>query len=162
MQVRSLLRELDADAPAYQVETFSEVVSGSLWRQRLQGRVLGTFAALALVLAALGIYGVISHGVTQRTREIGVRMALGATRREVAALILGHGSRLAVIGVFLGLAIAFAMRGLVQQLLYGIRPLDPLTFTVVPIVLVLVALTASLIPALRATRVDPAVAIRAD
>jgi putative ABC transport system permease protein len=161
-QVRSVLRQLDADAPAYQVQTFSEVVSGSLWRQRLQGRVLSTFAVIALVLAALGIYGVISHGVTQRTREIGVRMALGATRREVAALILGQGSRLVVAGIGLGLVAAYLLRGIVEQLLYGIRPADPLTFTLVPGVLVLVAVAACLAPALRATRVDPATAIRAE
>src|SRR5687768_15661711 len=161
-RVRSVLRELDADAPAYQVQTFSEVVSGSLWRQRLQGRVLGTFAVIALILAALGIYGVISHGVTQRTREIGVRMALGATRREVAALILAQGSRLVVAGIGLGLMTAYLLGGIVEQLLYGIRPADPLTFTLVPGVLVLVAVAACLVPALRATRVDPATAIRAE
>jgi predicted permease len=161
-QVRSILRELEADAPAYQVQTFSQAVASSLWRQRLQGRVLGTFAAMALVLAGLGIYGVISHGVTQRTREIGVRVALGASRGEVASMVISQGSRLAVTGTAIGLAVAFALRGVVKQLLYGIQPSDPLTFTVVPLVLVLVALLASLIPALRATRVDPAVAMRAE
>ena len=161
-EVRAALRELDLDAPAYQVQTFGQVVAASLWRQRLQGRVLGTFAVMALVLAALGIYGVISHGVTQRTRELGVRMALGATRREVAALILAQGSRLATVGITVGLVAAFALQGFVKQLLYGIEPSDPLTFTVVPLVLVVVAMAASLIPALRATRVDPAVAMRAE
>jgi ABC-type antimicrobial peptide transport system permease subunit len=160
--VRAVLRDLDRDAPAYQVQTFEQVVASSLWRQRLQGNVLGIFAVMALVLASLGVYGVISHGVAQRTRELGVRIALGASRREVASLILSQGSRLASIGVTIGLIAAFALRGVVKQLLYGVQPADPLTFTVVPIVLVGVALLASLIPALRATRVDPAVAMRAE
>jgi putative ABC transport system permease protein len=160
--VRTVLRDLDRDAPAYQVQTFSQLVSGSLWRQRLQGRVLGVFAVMALLLAALGIYGVISHGVTQRTREFGVRMALGATRREVAGLILAQGGRLAVIGIGVGLVAAFALRTVVETLLYSVRASDPLTFTVVPLVLGVVALAASLLPALRATRVDPSVAMRAE
>jgi ABC-type lipoprotein release transport system permease subunit len=159
--VRAVLRELDRDAPAYQVQTFEQVVAASLWRQRLQQNVLGIFAVMALILASLGVYGVISHGVAQRTRELGVRIALGASRREVASMILSQGSRLAFVGITIGLVVAFALRGVVKQLLYGIQPFDPLTFTVVPIVLVLVALLASLIPALRATRVDPAVAMRA-
>ena len=160
--VRSTLRELDRDAPAYQVQTFEQVVSTSLWRQRFQGRVLGLFATMALLLAAMGIYGVISHGVTQRTRELGVRMALGASRGKVAALILAQGSRLAVTGVAIGLAVAFLLRKAVAQLLYGVAPNDAVTFTLVPVVLVAVALVSSLIPALRATRVDPAVAMRAE
>ena len=160
--VRAVLKELDRDAPAYQVQTFEQVVSASLWRQRLQQNVLTIFAVMALILASLGVYGVIAHGVAQRTRELGVRIALGASRREVASLILSQGSRLAIIGITIGLVAAFALRGVVKQLLYGIQPSDPLTFTVVPLVLVLVALLASLIPALRATRVDPAVAMRAE
>ena len=160
--VRTVLRELDRDAPAYQVQTFSQLVSTSLWRQRLQGRVLGTFAVMALLLAALGIYGVISYGVTQRTREFGVRMALGATRREVAGLILAQSGRLAVIGIAVGLVAAFALRTVVDQLLYSVRSSDPLTFTLVPVVLGVVALAASVLPAMRATRVDPSVAMRAE
>jgi predicted permease len=160
--VRAALRNLYPDAPAFQVRTFNEIVSRSLWRQRLQGRVLGIFAAMALLLASLGVYGVISHGVALRTRELGVRMALGASRREVAGMILAQGSRLAVIGVAIGVAAAFLMRKVVAQLLYGVQPTDPLTFTLVPLALVLVALVASLVPALRATRVDPALAMRAE
>jgi predicted permease len=160
--VRAVLRDLDRDAPPYQVQTFEQVVAASLWRQRLQGNVLGIFAVMAVILASLGVYGVISHGVAQRTRELGVRIALGASRREVASLILSQGSRLASIGVTLGLIAAFALRGVVKQLLYGVQPADPLTFTVVPVALVGVALLASLLPALRATRVDPAVAMRAE
>lgn len=160
--VRAALRDLNRDAPAYDVRTFSQVLAGSLWRQRLQGRVLGIFAGMALALAALGIYGVISHGVTQRTRELGVRMALGATRREVATMILGQGWRLAALGITIGLGAAFILRKVVAQLLYGVAPNDPLTFTIVPVMLLAVALAASLVPALRATRVDPAVAMRAE
>jgi ABC-type antimicrobial peptide transport system permease subunit len=120
--VRSAMRELDRDAPAHNFQTFEQVVLSSLWRQRLQGRVLGLFATMALLLAAMGIYGVISHGVTQRTRELGVRMALGASRGKVAALILAQGSRLAVTGVAIGLAAAFLLRKAVAQLLYGVAP----------------------------------------
>jgi putative ABC transport system permease protein len=160
--VRAVLRDIDRDAPAYQVQTFSQLVSTSLWRQRLQGRVLGTFAVMALLLAALGIYGVISYGVTQRTREFGVRMALGATRREVAGLILAQGGRLAAIGIAVGLVAAFSLTTVVEQLLYRVRATDPLTFTVVPLVLAAVAVAASVLPAWRATRVDPSVAMRAD
>ena len=161
-QVRAALRELDRDAPAYQVQTFREVVSASLWQQRLQGNVLSTFAVMALILASLGVYGVISHGVAQRTREFGVRMALGASRRELAQLVLAEGSRLAAIGVGVGLVAAFALRNVVGRLLYGVTPGDPLTFAAVPLVLIVVALFASFIPALRATRVDPAVTMRAE
>ena len=116
---------------------------------------------MAVLLAALGIYGVISHSVAQR-REFGVRMALGATRREVATMILAQGSRLASVGITVGLVAAFVFRKVVEQLLYGIETSDPLTFTMVPIVLVVVALAASLLPAMRATRVDPAVSMRAE
>ena len=160
--IRSTLRELDPNAPAYDVRTFAEVVSSSLWRQRLQSRVLGIFAVMALLLAALGIYGVISYGVTQRTRELGVRMALGASRREVAGMIISQGGRLASIGVGIGLIGAFLLRQVVAKLLYGVAPNDLITFTVVPLLLVAVAVVASLVPALRATRVVPAVAMRAE
>ena len=160
--VRALVRELDADVPAYQVKTFAEAVSRSLWRQRLQGQVLGVFAVLALLLASVGIYGVISYAVAQRTRELGVRVALGATRHDVLALVLGQGLRLTLVGVVIGAVGAVVVARVVASLLYGVRPIDPVTFLGVPIVLAGIALLASYVPAHRATRVDPLVAMRAE
>jgi putative ABC transport system permease protein len=160
--VRAAIQELDPDVPAYAVEPFDYIVSRSLWRQRFQGQVLGAFAALALLLAMVGIYGVISYAVAQRTRELGVRMALGATRRHVLALVLGQGTRLALAGVAIGIAGALALSRVVASLLYGVRPTDPVTFVGVPFVLAGVALVASYVPARRATRVDPLVAMRAE
>src|SRR5439155_26954192 len=152
----------DADVPAYQVQTFAEAVSRSLWRQRLQGQVLGVFAVLALVLASVGIYGVISYAVAQRTRELGVRVALGATRHDVLTLVLAQGLRLTLIGVAIGALAAVVVARVVASLLYGVRPIDPVTFIGVPIILAAISLLASYVPAHRATRVDPLVATRAE
>jgi len=128
----------------------------------LQGSVLAIFAALALVLACTGLYGVISYAVAERTRELGVRMALGATRRDVLWLVFAQSGRLVVGGIAIGLLSAvFAMR-ILDSLLYGIRPNDVSTFMFVPFFLTAVALGAALIPARRATRVDPIIAMRAE
>ncbi|HEX6966593.1 MAG TPA: ABC transporter permease [Gemmatimonadaceae bacterium] len=160
--VRRAIRDIDAEVPAYQIQTFEQVVSRSLWRQRVQGQVLGVFAALALLLAAVGLYGVIAYAVAQRTRELGVRIALGATRRNVLALVMGQGARLVVAGACIGLAGAFALTSVVASLLYGVEPTDPVTFLATPIVLVIVAMLASWLPAWRATKVDPLVAMRVE
>jgi putative ABC transport system permease protein len=160
--VRGVLRELDPSVPAFRIQTFEEVVARSLWRQRLQGEVLGVFAALALLLASVGLYGVIAYAVTQRTRELGVRMALGATRRHVLGLVLGQGARLTLLGVAVGTAGALALSRVVASLLYGIKPTDPLTFLTVPTALAAVAVLASYAPARRAMKVDPLVAMRAE
>jgi putative ABC transport system permease protein len=160
--VRAVLRELDPTVPAFRIQTFEEVVWRSLWRQRLQGEVLGVFASLALLLASVGLYGVIAYAVTQRTRELGVRMALGATRGHVLGLVLGQSARLALLGVAVGLAVALALGRVVATLLHGVEPTDPLTFVAVPAILAAVALLASFAPARRAARVDPLVAMRAE
>ncbi len=160
--VRRVITGLEPDAPAHMLQAMDDVVSRSLWRQRLQSQVLGTFAVLALVLAAIGIYGVISYAVAQRARELGVRIALGATRGQVARLVLGQGLRLGVAGVVIGVAAAVALSRLLRALLYGITATDPGTFMLVPVVLLLVALLATLLPARRATRVDPMIAMRAE
>ncbi len=158
--VRGAIREVDADVPAYQVQTFEQVLSRSLWRQRLQGQVLGVFAVMALLLATVGIYGVISYTVAQRTREIGLRMALGASRSHVLALVVGQGARLAMLGVAIGIAGALALSHVVAGMLYGVQPTDLVTFIGVPAVLAAVAVVASYVPALRATKLDPVVALR--
>ncbi|HXJ93216.1 MAG TPA: FtsX-like permease family protein, partial [Terriglobia bacterium] len=122
--------------------------------------LLGLFAGLALLLAAVGIYGVIAYSVAQRTHELGIRIALGAGRPDLLRMVLGEGLRIALVGVVVGLAGAWALSRFVSSLLYGVRPNDPLTFAAVPLVLILVALLACYIPARRATQVDPMVALR--
>ena len=160
--VRAIIRDLDPAVPAFRVQTFDEVVSRSLWRQRLQGQVFGVFAILALMLASVGLYGVIAYAVAQRTRELGVRIALGATRRHVLALVLGEGVRLTLLGVAAGTLGALALGRVVASLLFGVSPTDPVTFLVVPALLAAVALLASYAPARRAMKVDPLVAMRAE
>jgi predicted permease len=158
----AVVRSLDADLPLFQVQTLDEVVSRSLWRQRLQGQVLGTFAVLAMLLAITGMYGVISYAVAQRTRELGVRMALGASRRQVIVLVVGQGARLALLGVALGLAGALALTRVLSALLYGVKATDALTFALMPLLLGAVAVAACWLPARRASQIDPLVAMRAE
>jgi putative ABC transport system permease protein len=122
--------------------------------------LLGVFAGLALILAAVGIYGVMSYSVAQRTREIGIRMALGAQRSDVLKMTIGHGLRLVLTGVAIGLAAAFVLTRVMSTLLFGVSSTDPLTFISISIVLIGVAVLASYVPALRATRVDPMFALR--
>jgi ABC-type antimicrobial peptide transport system permease subunit len=136
------------------------VIARSLASRRFAMILLGVFAALALVLASIGIYGVISYIVGQRTHEIGIRMALGARRGHVLKIVLGQGVRLALLGVMIGLTAAAGLTRLMTRILYGVSATDPLTFAVVAIVLTLVALAACYIPARRAVRIDSMVALR--
>jgi ABC-type antimicrobial peptide transport system permease subunit len=137
-----------------------QLLGNSLAARRLTLALMGSFAALALLLAAIGVYGVISYSVRRRTHEIGVRMALGAQRRDVLKLILAQGVRLTLLGVAIGLGAALALTRWMETLLFEVRPTDPLTFAVTAAVLALVALIACYFPARRATKFDPMVAMR--
>ena len=158
--LRSELQRLDPTLPLYNVQTLAEHMNVPLFPFRMAATVLGSFGVLAIVLAAIGIYGVMSYVVAGRTREIGVRIALGAARRDVLLLIIRQGMTLAVIGLGIGLLIAFGVAQLLAKLLFGVSPADPLTFAGVSLLLALVAALACYVPARRATRVDPLVALR--
>jgi putative ABC transport system permease protein len=158
--IREVLAQLDKDEPMAKIATMDELVGDSVARSRFITLLLSCFAGLALVLACIGIYGVMAYTVGQRTQEIGIRMALGAQRTDVLRLVVGQGFRLAAIGVILGIGVALALARLMTSLLYGVSAADPLTFAGVGAVLACVALLASYIPARRAMRVDPIVALR--
>jgi putative ABC transport system permease protein len=158
--VRGAVDQIDSREVIYGVQTMDDVLATSFAARRLSMILLGIFAALALVLSCVGIYGVVSYLVGQRTHEIGVRMALGAQREDVMRLVLGQGARMALIGVAVGLAAALGLTQLMASQLFGVTAHDPLTFVLVAILLTLVALLACYLPARRAMRVDPTVALR--
>ncbi|NNL30983.1 MAG: FtsX-like permease family protein, partial [Gemmatimonadetes bacterium] len=158
--VRSRIADFDADLPLYAVSTMTDVMAASYAGPRVTTNLLGAFGVIALVLAAVGIYGVISYSVAGRTREIGVRVALGAERREITRLILGEGIRPVAVGVAVGLALAWFATRLVEAMLYQVEPTDPATFVTVPLLLMAVGFAASLLPARRATRIAPTEALR--
>jgi predicted permease len=160
--VRRAVAEIDSREVIYNVQTMNEVVSNSFAARRLSMMLLGVFAALALVLACVGIYGVISYLVGQRTHEIGVRMALGAQQNDVLRLIIGHGTRMALVGVAIGIVAAMGLTRLMANQLFGVSPHDPITFVGVAGLLIIVAVAACYIPARRAMRVDPIIALRCD
>jgi len=160
--VSAAAHEVDKDLPIMKLRSMESVVSASIAQPRFRSMLLGLFGALAVALAAVGVYGVISYSVRQRAHELGIRMALGAQRRDVLKLILTQGLKLALMGVGLGLLAAFALTRWMESLLFGVRPNDPLTFSVIAVVLLLVALFACWIPARRATKVDPLTALRHD
>ena len=158
--IREAVRAIDKDQPVDKLTTMSSVVSASIVDRSFYMQLLGTFAALAFILASVGIYGVVSYSVAQRTREIGIRVALGARRRDVMGLVLKEAVRLTALGVGLGLVGAFAATRVLRSLLFEVKPTDPLTFICLSLLLALVALLASYIPARRATKVDPLIALR--
>jgi predicted permease len=158
--VRSLVAQIDPELPVHDMRPMEQVVRETMASRRLTLWLVGAFAALALVLASVGIYGVMSYAVTERVHEIGVRMALGAQRHEVLRLVVGHGISHAAIGLLLGSVAAFFAARAMTTLLFGIRPSDPLTYICIAVVLALAALAACYIPARRATAVDPMVALR--
>ncbi|MGB7925761.1 MAG: ABC transporter permease [Pyrinomonadaceae bacterium] len=158
--VRSTVWAIDKDQPVSNITTMEDILSESVARQRFSMLLLGIFAAVALVLAAVGIYGVMSYSVAQRTHEFGIRMALGAQGRDVLKLAVGEGLKLVMIGVVIGLVAAFILTRVMSSLLFGVSATDPTTFIIISLALVSVALLASYIPARRATKVDPMVALR--
>jgi putative ABC transport system permease protein len=158
--IRRAIGKINGQIVVYETATMNKIISNSLAARRFSMILLGIFAALALVLSCVGIYGVISCLAGQRTHEIGVRMALGAQRNDVLRLVLGHGAKMALIGVAAGIAASLALTRLMAKLLFGVSAYDPLTFLAVACLLVAVALAAAYIPARRAMRVDPMIALR--
>jgi putative ABC transport system permease protein len=160
--VRKTVWEIDKDQPVSDISSMEEVVSESVARQRFSMLLLGVFAGLALLLAVVGIYGVMSYSVAQRTREIGIRMALGAQRSDVLKMTVVQGLPFVCAGVVIGLAAAFVLTRVMSSLLFGVSPTDPLTFIAISLMLMLVAVLASYIPAFRATKIDPMFALRCE
>jgi predicted permease len=158
--VRGAMRPVDPSLPLFQIETLQNVIAESVASRRLISLLLGSFAAVALALAALGLYGVVSYAVAQRTRELGVRLALGAQRGDVFRLIIGGGMKLAAVGLLAGLIAALGLTRLMSSLLYNVGASDPFTFGIVVVTLALVTLLANYLPARRATKVDPMIALR--
>ena len=159
-EVRDAMRQVGPDVAIARVRTMEQVLSASMTNWRFRTILLALFGALAVFIAAIGIYGVISYSVAQRTHEIGVRMALGARRTDVLKLVIGHGFTLTLTGVAIGIIGALTLTRFLSNLLYGVKPSDPITFIAVSVILTAVALLASYIPARRATKVDPMVALR--
>jgi predicted permease len=158
--IRDTSRKMNSEQVVYGEQTMDEIISDSISDRKFSMVLLGTFAGLALLLSSIGIYGVISYLIGERTHEIGIRMALGAQRKDVLALVLSEGVRLTLLGAAIGIAAALGLTRLMANLLYGISATDPLTFAAVPILLLGVAMLACYIPARRAMRVDPMTALR--
>ncbi|HET9178897.1 MAG TPA: ABC transporter permease [Terriglobia bacterium] len=158
--VREVVRRVDSNLPIFGVKTQTESIERLLSKPRVIAQLSTFFAGLALVLACIGLYGLLSYEITRRTREIGIRMALGAEKSDVLRMVVGQGLKLALIGVAIGIAGALALTRFLSSLLYGVKPTDPLTFVAVSLILIIVALLACYIPARRAAKVDPMVALR--
>jgi ABC-type antimicrobial peptide transport system permease subunit len=160
--IRNEVLSLDPNQPVSNLRTLEQVVRGSFADRRLMLTLLGLFAGAALLLAAIGLYGMMAFAVLQRTREIGIRMALGAQHGDVVIQIIRKGMTLAFLGVTLGIAGAFVLTRLMAHLLFGVAPTDPATFAGAALLLMIVALLACWLPARRATKVDPMIALRAE
>jgi predicted permease len=159
-QVRAIVSQADNNLPLFDVRTQAQQIEQALYQERLMSRLSSFFALLALILACIGLYGLLSYEVARRTRELGIRLALGAQRRELMRLVVRRGLVLALAGAVIGIGAARAVTGLMAAMLYSVRPYDPATFASVCFLLMLVALAACSIPACRAMRIDPMVALR--
>jgi len=159
-QVKAAVQAMDQNLPAFNIHTLRAEIDAALAPERLVGMLTGLFSLLALLLAAIGLYGVVAYTAMRKTHEIGIRMALGAEKRDVLRMVVGQGLRHALIGVAAGVAGGLGLTQFLASMLYGIKPTDPLTFMVVSLILIAVALLACYIPARRAARVDPMVALR--
>jgi putative ABC transport system permease protein len=158
--IRRQVASIDRDIPVYNVQTMNSYIAQDTEQPRLGVILLTGLGGLALVLAVIGIYGVVSYSVTERTQEIGVRMALGASRRDVLWMVVGRSAALVLVGVVLGTGASLALASVLQRMLFEISPRDPATLTVIAVVLTVVGILAAAVPARRATRVDPIVAMR--
>jgi putative ABC transport system permease protein len=158
--IRQQVKAIDPDQPIYNIRTMDQIRAESVAPERLNLTLLSIFAGIALVLAIVGIYGVMSYSVTQRTHEIGIRMAIGAQPRDVFRMVIGQGMMLALIGVAFGLVGAFALTRLMTTMLFGVEPTDPATFAAIAVLLTGVALVSCYVPGRRATKVDPVVSLR--
>jgi ABC-type antimicrobial peptide transport system permease subunit len=159
---KSELRNLDLDLPMYRARTMEQQVNESLAGRRFSMLLLGVFAGVALALATIGIYGVMAYLVNQGTRELGIRIALGASPRNILSLVVRQGMALALAGVTVGLGAAFLLTRLIRSLLFGVDATDPITFAGIPFLLAIITLLACYIPAQRAARIDPLISLRCD
>jgi putative ABC transport system permease protein len=160
--VRPTIAGVDRDLPVCTLRSMHDAILDLMFEGRVYGAMFAVFGLAALLLASVGLYGVVSFGVSQRTQEVGVRMALGALPRDVLGLVLGGSARMLAVGILLGVPAAIGLAQVLRGSLYGISATDPVTFIAIPVLLSAVALVASWIPARRATRVDPVVALRAE
>lgn len=158
--IKGQVTAIDKNLPVSEVTTMQELLANSIAQKRFSMLLLSLFAGLALVLAAVGIYGVISYSITQSTQELGIRMALGANRRNILSLIVGQGAKLALIGVGLGIVASLLLTRVLSSLLYGVSATDPIVFAGLAILLIGIVLLACFIPAQRATKLDPMLALR--
>ncbi len=159
-QIRHEIQSVDSGVPVFGVSSMDDVLDASLAPRRFSANLVGGFAALAVLLASIGIYGLLAYMVGQRSQEIGVRMALGARRNDILKLFLRKGVALAGVGIVAGMVVSASTASMMASLLYGVRPHDPAVFLIVPLLLLAVAALASYLPARRATKVNPLVALR--